>query len=92
MRVLIAGLFVSLLGSAVALAAPEVTFHKDVEPILQKSCQECHRPGEIASDAVADLRAGASVGEGNQGGGADGEDAAVAGGSALLVSSPMTGR
>ena len=24
-----------------------VTFHKDVEPILQKSCQECHRPGEI---------------------------------------------
>ena len=25
-----------------------VTFHKDVEPILQKSCQECHRPGEIA--------------------------------------------
>jgi hypothetical protein len=29
-------------------AAPAVTFHKDVEPILQKSCQECHRPGEIA--------------------------------------------
>jgi hypothetical protein len=26
----------------------EVTFHKDVEPILQRSCQECHRPGEIA--------------------------------------------
>jgi hypothetical protein len=26
----------------------EVTFHKDVEPILQKHCQECHRPGEIA--------------------------------------------
>jgi hypothetical protein len=25
-----------------------VTFHKDVEPILQRSCQECHRPGEIA--------------------------------------------
>jgi hypothetical protein len=25
-----------------------VTFHKDVEPILQKNCQECHRPGEIA--------------------------------------------
>src|SRR5579862_9848447 len=28
-------------------AAPLVTFHKDVEPILQKSCQECHRTGEI---------------------------------------------
>ena len=27
---------------------PQVTFHKDVEPILQKHCQECHRPGEIA--------------------------------------------
>jgi hypothetical protein len=34
---------------ASAFAAPAaVTFHRDVEPILQKSCQECHRPGEIA--------------------------------------------
>lgn len=24
------------------------TFNKDVLPILQKNCQECHRPGEIA--------------------------------------------
>ncbi len=24
-----------------------VTFHHDVEPILQKHCQSCHRPGEI---------------------------------------------
>lgn len=24
------------------------TFHKDVEPILQKSCQSCHSPGNIA--------------------------------------------
>ena len=29
-------------------ATTDVTFHKDVEPILQKHCQECHRPGEIA--------------------------------------------
>ncbi len=28
-------------------AAPTVTFHKNVEPILQEHCQECHRPGEI---------------------------------------------
>lgn len=28
--------------------AANVTFHKDVEPLLQKHCQECHRPGEIA--------------------------------------------
>ena len=25
-----------------------VTFHKDVLPILQNKCQECHRPGEAA--------------------------------------------
>ena len=45
------------IGIALAIAAttawageknPEVTFHRDVEPILQKHCQECHRPGEIA--------------------------------------------
>ena len=42
-----------LIGIA-ALAAPNsnspvsVTFHKDVLPILQKNCQECHRPGEVA--------------------------------------------
>ena len=40
--------FALLLLPVCAFAAPEVTFHKDVEPILQKSCQECHRPGEIA--------------------------------------------
>ena len=26
-----------------------VTFHKDVLPILQTRCQGCHRPGEIGS-------------------------------------------
>lgn len=26
----------------------EVTFYKDVLPVLQKNCQECHRPGEVA--------------------------------------------
>src|SRR2546430_1402849 len=29
-------------------AADSITFHKDVEPILQKNCQSCHRPGQIA--------------------------------------------
>src|SRR5262249_11948473 len=34
--------------SAAAFAAPaEVTFHKNVEAIFQKHCQDCHRPGEI---------------------------------------------
>jgi hypothetical protein len=35
-------------GLASALSAKEVTFHKDVLPILQKRCQECHRQGEVA--------------------------------------------
>jgi hypothetical protein len=36
--------------SAAAFAASvptQPTFHKDVLPILQNRCQECHRPGEI---------------------------------------------
>src|ERR1041384_7500972 len=28
-------------------AAQDVTFYKDVLPILQKNCQVCHRPGEV---------------------------------------------
>jgi mono/diheme cytochrome c family protein len=34
-----------------ALSAPNsspVTFNKDVLPVLQKNCQGCHRPGEVA--------------------------------------------
>ena len=30
------------------LQAATVTFNKDVLPILQKNCQTCHRPGEVA--------------------------------------------
>ena len=33
---------------AATAAAPAVTFNKDVLPILQRNCQECHRPGEVA--------------------------------------------
>lgn len=29
-------------------SAPVPTFYKDILPILQKHCQSCHRPGEIA--------------------------------------------
>src|ERR1700681_835165 len=43
---------VGLLTGMVVLAAPPttstVTFNKDVLPILQKNCQNCHRPGEVA--------------------------------------------
>jgi hypothetical protein len=33
---------------APAAATPEVTFTKDIAPILQRSCQNCHRPGQVA--------------------------------------------
>jgi hypothetical protein len=43
---------VALLFGGAALAANEssapVTFNKDVMPILQKNCQTCHRPGQMA--------------------------------------------
>src|SRR5260370_13128723 len=29
-------------------SSPTVTFNKDVLPILQRNCQTCHRPGQIA--------------------------------------------
>src|SRR5215471_19073188 len=31
-----------------ATGTSSVTFTKDVAPVLQKSCQGCHRPGEAA--------------------------------------------
>lgn len=39
------------LGAGVAFSASipkQVTFHRDVAPVLQKNCQGCHRPGEAA--------------------------------------------
>jgi hypothetical protein len=56
-RVLVSALFLSLIAIAATIqtttsvwaAAPSTpTFNKDVLPILQKNCQECHRPGAIA--------------------------------------------
>src|SRR5439155_19039759 len=38
-------------GAAIAVNAPgpaAPTFTKDVLPIFQKSCQDCHRPGQMA--------------------------------------------
>ena len=31
-----------------ALARAEVTYNRDVAPILQNLCQDCHRPGQVA--------------------------------------------
>src|SRR5580692_10230956 len=49
-------LFASVLifgAAAWAASVPrEVTFHRDVEKIVQDHCQECHRAGEIAPFAL----------------------------------------
>src|SRR5271165_6545120 len=34
-------------GSTPALNAGQVTFTKDIAPVLQRSCQNCHRAGQI---------------------------------------------
>ena len=43
------GAFLALPGAALAQQAPakQVTFSKDVAPILQSKCQSCHEPGSI---------------------------------------------
>jgi hypothetical protein len=61
MRTCLFALFGTVLGASL-LAAPQrategaashtPTFYKDVLPILQKNCQTCHRPGEIAPMAL----------------------------------------
>ena len=43
----LAGLAMGITALAASNSAP-VTFNKDVLPILQKNCQGCHRPGELA--------------------------------------------
>src|SRR5438067_4889529 len=56
-RIRSAGLIVMSVGIASLFTSPPraqtssqgpVTFTKDVAPILQRSCQNCHRPGSIA--------------------------------------------
>jgi hypothetical protein len=37
-----------MLATVVQSSSQGVTFNKDVLPILQKNCQNCHRPGQIA--------------------------------------------
>lgn len=49
MRLLLAAVSVVASTCAFAATAPsEITFYKDVLPVLQKNCQGCHRPGEAA--------------------------------------------
>ncbi len=45
---LFAGFVMGMMAMAAPIPSTAVTFNKDVLPILQKNCQECHRPGEVA--------------------------------------------
>ena len=47
MRMVLVGLALGTAVLAVDLSS-SVTFSKDVLPILQKNCQSCHRPGQVA--------------------------------------------
>src|SRR3954467_10434820 len=55
-QIAIVGVLLGLITVSVSIGArPQheskgsaVTFNKDVLPILQKNCQTCHRPGEVA--------------------------------------------
>jgi hypothetical protein len=46
-RSVLAGLAVAVAAAAADQSSP-VTFSRDVLPILQKNCQTCHRPGQVA--------------------------------------------
>src|SRR5271165_1343688 len=43
---IVIGLGLALAGTPVYAQGP--TYHKDIEAILQKNCQDCHRPGQVA--------------------------------------------
>src|SRR4029077_373861 len=55
-RVTVSSVLIVLAILAVATNAasqtPQVTFTKDVAPILQRSCQNCHRTGSMAPMAL----------------------------------------
>src|SRR5260221_8790581 len=49
LRFSLLGFLVGAAAMAATSSSPSgVTFNKDVLPILQRNCQECHRPGEVA--------------------------------------------
>ncbi len=47
---IIIGLGLFLAGTTAHAQGP--TYYKDVAPILQKNCQTCHRPGQVAPFAL----------------------------------------
>ena len=56
MRILTACLFAAAGLLMAEDVRPARTFNKDVLPILQKQCQECHRPGQIGPMSLLTYR------------------------------------
>src|SRR5438270_3120205 len=59
MRLALAGLAVfAVAAAATGQSSPPTppTFSKDVLPILQKNCQSCHRPGQVAPMSLMSYR------------------------------------
>ena len=46
----------SAVSALAATGSGSVTFNKDVLPIMQQRCQDCHRPGEVAPMALIDYK------------------------------------
>jgi hypothetical protein len=58
MKLAYVGMLPIIAGVIAVTAQPNsaVTFHRDVVPILQKGCQECHRSGEIGPMSLISYR------------------------------------
>ena len=54
-RAFVLSLFAGVVASAATTQSP-VTFYKDVLPVLQRHCQGCHRPGEVAPMSFLDYQ------------------------------------
>ena len=50
---LVVGAVLALPGAASAQSNRQVTFNRDVSPILQAKCQSCHEPGSIGPMSLA---------------------------------------
>lgn len=56
MRIWLAGLAFVGMALGADTQSPQVTFNRDVLPILEKNCQSCHRPGQIAPMSFLDYQ------------------------------------
>jgi hypothetical protein len=66
-----------LAGAAATAQSPAVSFHKDVEPILQKNCQDMPSTRPSRAHVLHDVRERPAVRQGDENSSALAQDAAV---------------